>query len=98
MRSVNLVMFSALLDHAETLGIDYNDANDLLDGAGIRPEYEVKSRDYHVSNFLPPKNSNTRQNVYGFYNDARDHDDEVNRIMLSYFEEHNVEKITVIND
>ena len=96
MRTVNLVEFTDLLSHAETLGYGWNDAIEILDG--IPPEYEVKQRNWSLIEFLPPDNPETVQDVCGFYNDARDHSDDCNRIMATYFGKHGVKQITVIND
>lgn len=83
MKRANLVNFSEIVEHATTLGYDWNNACGLLDN--LRPQYEVSSYEFEKSEFDKSKSDN-------------EHSDEENEIMTSFFEANKVKRITVVND
>lgn len=83
MKRANLVNFTEIVEHATTLGYDWNNACELLDN--LRPQYEVSSYEFEKSEFDKNKSDN-------------EHSDEENEIMTSFFEKNKVKRITVVND
>lgn len=52
MAKVDLFDFTDLLEHAESLGYDYNDACEFMDG--VRPQYEIKVYNFHENDIDDP--------------------------------------------
>jgi hypothetical protein len=60
MRRVNLVEFPDLLFYAESIGISWNKAHEVLVNDEIPPMYECNSREYYLSDL----------NQYGYSEDT----------------------------
>lgn len=91
MRKANLVEFSELLEHAETLGYDWNDTCDLLDE--FRPSEGASFYSLKLSQL------NKKKNTAGF-DSLRDieYPDRINEILTSFFVKHNVVDIDIYWD
>lgn len=85
MNRKNLVEFSELVEHATTLGYDWNTACDFLDD--MRPQYEIHKLELEASEFV----KNTE------HPEKNEYSDEVYHVMSTFFTENKVKSITVIN-
>lgn len=84
-KQVTLVEFPELLRYAETIGISWNLAHDILVKDEIPPMYECNSREYYINDF------NADNDEYGY-------SDETKKIMKGFFEKHKLLEFTLVND
>ena len=84
-KKVTLVEFSELLFFAESMGFEWNDAHEFLVNDEIPPMYEIRSRNYYLSDFVPESSN------YEF-------SEETMKIMKGFFEKNNIEAFTLVND
>lgn len=67
MRKTNLVEFSELLEHAETLGYKWNEAHEILDNDNIRPTHEIHENTIHFGDDEEFEwSEDTKKIVYSF--------------------------------
>jgi hypothetical protein len=88
-RRVNLVDFSNLLFYAESIGISWNTAHEILVKDEICPMYERNSCDYDFTDFV--RNDPT-------YGGAYSCSDETMRIVVGFMVKEDLSDITVVND
>lgn len=88
MRKANLVEFCELIEHAETLGYEWNDACDFLDG--FRPQDEANICSLKLSDL------NKKEGTPEF-DDIMDveYSDKVNQVLTSFFQKHAVVDIDI---
>jgi hypothetical protein len=84
-KKVNLVNFSETLQVAEKIGYSWNEAHKILVSDEICPMYECNSRNYCISDF------DYQKNQYGYSQDTL-------KIMNAFFNEHDLEELTMVND
>lgn len=81
-KKVNLVEFTDVLYSAQKIGYTWNGAHNILDKDDIRPMYEIRTRDYYISDFNP------ESNPYGYSEDTL-------KIMNAFCKEHNLDEFTM---
>lgn len=86
---VNLVEFPELLFYAESIGISWNTAHEILVNDEIPPMYECNSREYDITDFV--KNDPTFDGSYRV-------SDETTRIIVGFMIKENIRDFTLIND
>jgi hypothetical protein len=88
-KQVTLVEVPELLRYAESIGISWNAAHDILVRAGIPPMYESNSREIDFWDFVGDESDD--QGPYGYK-------DEVLRIMVGFMVKENLGDFTLVND
>jgi len=83
MKKSNVVEFSELLEHAETLGYKWNDACGFLDG--VRPQYEVHTTELRLS----------EENEW---REEFEWDEKAIEVIKSFMKKNKVNEITVVDD
>ena len=88
-RRVNLVDFTELLHYAQSIGISWNEANDILVKDEVPPMYECNSREYYLSDYVSDKGDN--EAPYG--------ESEASvRILVGFMINEEIDGFTLVND
>lgn len=82
-RTVTMVGWTEFLFHAEELGYNWNTAHDILVSDGIPPMYEIHTKDYYKTDFI---------------SNSEEYSEDTIKIILSFMEENNLEKMTVVDE
>lgn len=88
-RCVNLVDFTELLHYAQSIGISWNKAHDILVKDEVPPMYECNSREYYLSDYVSDKGD--KQAPYG-------EADETIRILVGFMIDEEIDGFTLVND
>jgi len=88
MRKSNLVEFTELLEHAETLGYNWNDACVFLDD--FRPKDEANICSLKLSNLNKKEGTPEFDTIMDVEYTAK-----VNQVLTSFFQKHNVFDIDI---
>lgn len=88
MRTSNLVEFTELLEHAETLGYDWNDACTFLDD--FRPKDEANIFSLKLSQLNKKEGTPEFDNIMDV-----EYPDKVNQVLTSFFQKHAVVDIDI---
>lgn len=88
MKKANFVEFHELLEHATTLGYDWNIACGFMDD--LRPQYEVRTITFHIDELGKKETDEDYDEDYDVI-----YPEELNHVMKSFFEKHGVDEIQI---
>lgn len=88
MKKANFVEFHELLEHATTLGYEWNSACRFMDS--LRPQYEVRTITFHVDELGKKETDEDFDEDYDI-----SYPEELNHVMKSFFEKNGVDEIQI---